>query len=139
MTARDLMTSDPECCLPDTNLREVAQMMVEFNCGEIPVVNNGTDKRPIGVVTDRDIVCRAVAKGKNPLDMTARDCMTSPCVTVTENASAEECCSMLEENKIRRLPVVDDCGRCSGIISQADLAIKLRDYAIEVLEEVSQR
>jgi CBS domain-containing protein len=138
MRIKDIMTSDPVCCTPQTNLRDVARMMLDYDCGEIPVVDSATNLKPVGVITDRDIVCRAVALGKNPLQMTAEDCMTQPCVAVTPDTTIEECCHLLEEKQIRRLPVVDGQG-CCGIVSLADIAShKLRDHVAEVLEEVSQ-
>src|SRR6266568_4202653 len=76
MKVRDMMTGDPACCTAETSLPEVARMMVDRDCGEIPVVDNTSSKVPIGVVTDRDIVCRTVANGLNPLDLTAADCMS---------------------------------------------------------------
>src|SRR5713101_2250938 len=110
MQVREVMTVDPACCLSETGLQEVAQMMIDHDCGEIPVVENRQNKKPIGVVTDRDIVCRTVAKGLNPLDLTVVDCMSTPCVTVTPDISVEECCDILEKNQIRRVPVVDAGG-----------------------------
>lgn len=138
MQARDLMTQNPACCTPDTPLQQVAQLMVQCNCGEIPVVDNLQSLRPVGAITDRDITCRTIAKGLNPLTMTAGECMTTPCVTVTQNASIDDCCRLMEENLIRRLPVVDASGRCCGIISQADLAMTMDRIAAEVLRQVSQ-
>lgn len=123
MQAKDIMTRDPACCTPDTNLREVARLMVEHDCGEIPVVKSKNDTKPVGVLTDRDIVCRTVAEGKNPLDMRAADCMSTPCITVTEESSVDDCCSTMEENQIRRVPVVDGAGYCCGIVAQADVAM----------------
>src|SRR5262245_31005264 len=63
--ARDIMTKDPACCTPKTSLDEVARMMVKNNCGEIPVID--ANDRVVGVITDRDIVCRVVAEGRNPI------------------------------------------------------------------------
>src|SRR5438105_2563014 len=120
MQVREIMTGNPACCSPDSNLQEVARMMLENDCGEIPVVH-GNDKRPIGVITDRDITCRAVAQGKNPLQMKARDCMSTPALTVTPEMSLEECCRIMEEKQIRRMPVVDEHGCCCGIVAQADI------------------
>jgi CBS domain-containing protein len=120
MKVQDVMSTTVACCGSDTCLQEVAEMMVECNCGEIPVAEAGG--RLIGVVTDRDITCRAVAKGRNPLELTAADCMTSPAVTVQPETSIQECCDMLERYQIRRLPVVDGGGHCVGIISLADIA-----------------
>ena len=120
MRVRDMMSKNVASCLPDTGLSDVARMMVDNDCGEIPVLNAaGT---PIGVVTDRDITCRAVAEGRNPLLMVAGDCMTAPCVTVSPETSLEDCCQVLESNQIRRVPVVDEAGACCGIVSQADIA-----------------
>jgi CBS domain-containing protein len=118
--ARDVMTHDPACCSPSTRLDQVAKMMVENNCGEIPIVDRSN--HPIGVVTDRDIVCRVVAGGKNPTGQTAESCMTRPVVMVPANAPLDEVISTMEDYQIRRVPVVDDDGCCAGIIAQADIA-----------------
>lgn len=139
MQVKDIMTRDPACCTPDTNLQAVARLMVECDCGEIPVVENRQSMKPVGVVTDRDICCRTVAEGKNPLGMTAGDCMSSPCVTVTPEMSVEECCRVMEENQIRRVPVVDERGACCGIVAQADIARHAPEQeAAEVVKVVSR-
>lgn len=91
MQVKDLMTQDPACCTPDTNLQEVAQMMVEQDCGCIPVVESQETLKPVGVVTDRDITCRTVAQGRNPLEMTAGECMSGPVLTVTPETSLGYC------------------------------------------------
>jgi CBS domain-containing protein len=139
MKVREVMKADPACCITETGLQEVAQLMVDHDCGEIPVVENAQTKLPIGVITDRDIVCRAVAQGLNPLDLTAADCMSKPCVTVTPEMSVEECGKILEENKIRRVPVVDADGSCCGIVALADIALRTRpSVVVEVVKEVSE-
>lgn len=122
MTARDLMTSNPACCTMDTPLPDVARLMVECDCGEIPVVEGNHLKTPVGVVTDRDIVCRAVADGKNPLTLTAGDVMTSPAVTAKEGDHMDNIKGMMETHQIRRVPVVDRTGEICGIVSLADIA-----------------
>ena len=138
MEVKEIMTPDPACCTPDATLQRVAEMMVENDCGEIPVVESAASTRPVGVITDRDIVCRAVAKGLNPLTLTASDCMTTPCVTVTPDTSLDECCRVLEENQIRRVPVVDSGGACCGIVALADIAKHARKReTAEVVKEVS--
>jgi CBS-domain-containing membrane protein len=119
-------------------LKDVARLMVEFDCGEIPVVDSGA-KRPVGVVTDRDIACRTVAQGRNPLDLSAKDCMSAPVVTVTPDTMVEECCRTMEAHQIRRIPVVDEGGSCCGIVSQADLALRMADMqAAHVVKEISR-
>ena len=139
MQVKDVMTADPACCTKDSSLQEVAKLMVEHDCGEIPVVASQETRKPIGVITDRDIVVRSVAKGENPLDLTAADCMTEPCVTVTPEMSIEECGNILESNKIRRVPVVDEAGSCCGIVAVADIALRAGGtVSTEVVKEVSE-
>jgi CBS domain-containing protein len=139
MQVKDVMTADPACCISETTLQEVGQMMIDHDCGEIPVVENKETKLPIGVITDRDIVCRTVARGLNPLDLTVADCMSKPCVTATPEMSIEECGRIMEENKIRRVPIVDTDGSCCGIVALADIALYARrGVAAEVVKEVSE-
>jgi CBS domain-containing protein len=139
MQVKDMMTVDPACCTAETSLPEVARMMVDKDCGEIPVVENTSSKLPIGVVTDRDIVCRIIANGLNPLDLTAADCMSKPTVTVTPDISLEECCRIMEEKLIRRVPVVDERGACVGIITLADIALHTgKNVAGHIVKEVSE-
>jgi len=134
------MTVKPVVCTRETSLQIVAERMVEYDCGEIPVVDNEESMIPVGVVTDRDIVCRTLALGRNPLGLTAADCMTSPCVTVELHDKVEECCRVLEEQQLRRVLVVDRAGRLCGIIAQADIAEFARpEQALEVVREVSAR
>jgi CBS domain-containing protein len=139
MQVKEVMTANPACCTPDTPLPAVAKLMVDNDCGEIPVVENKESNIPVGVVTDRDIVCRTVAKDKNPLELTAADCMSTSIVTVTPDTSVEECCRIMEEKQIRRVPVVDAKGACCGIVALADLAREARSgVAGEVVKEVSE-
>jgi len=131
------MTPSPQCCSRETTLNEVANLMVEADCGEIPVTDSSN--RLVGVITDRDIVCRVVAKGKNPSAVTAGEVMTEPVVCVKEDTSLQDVMSVMEENQIRRVPVVDATGCCCGIISQADVAMNARDGQVgEMVREVSK-
>jgi CBS domain-containing protein len=140
MKVKEIMSKEPACCTRETSLQDVAILMVENDCGEIPVVDTLQSKRPVGVVTDRDITCRTVALGKNPLDLRARDCMSSPAVTVTPETSLDECCRLMEENQLRRVPVVDGSGGCCGIVSQADIAAHAsKGDAGEMVKEVSRK
>lgn len=139
MQVNDIMTENPSCCTPDTALQEVARMMEENDCGCIPVVENEDTRKPVGVVTDRDIATRVVAQGKNPLEVTAGKCMSSPAVTVTPETSVDDCCRVMEENQVRRVPVVDASGGCCGMVAQADVATKAgKQETSEVVREVSQ-
>lgn len=139
MNVEQIMTKNPACCTADASLQEVAQMMVDHDCGCIPVVDDDKSKVPVGMITDRDITCRIVAKGKNPLDLTAGDAMTSTVISVTPETSIEECCNLMESSQIRRVTVVDDSGACCGIVAQADIAINASDKkTAELVEEVSK-
>lgn len=140
MQVKEIMTANPACCTPDTSLQEVAKMMVDRDCGEIPVVESKDNLKPVGVVTDRDITCRTVAEGKNPLELTAGDCMSTSCVTVSQEASVEDCCKLMEESQIRRMPVVDESGCCCGMVAQADIATSAKSSDIaKVVKEVSEQ
>jgi CBS domain-containing protein len=133
------MTKDPACCTADTPLQEVAKMMVENDCGCIPVVDDQEAKMPVGMITDRDITCRVVAKGQNPLDLTAGDAMTSTVVSVTPDTSLEDCCNLMEQSQVRRVAVVDANGSCCGIVAQADIATNAPAFeTAEVVQEVSK-
>jgi CBS domain-containing protein len=139
MKIKEIMTESPACCTPETSLTEVAAMFVDHDCGAIPVVDSLNTRRPIGVVTDRDIACRAVAKGLNALELTARDCMSSPSVTVSADAGLDQAIKLMEENRVRRLPVVDERGRCIGVVAQADIALSAgKGKTAEVVREISQ-
>lgn len=136
-TARDVMTPDPACCTASTSVDEIAKLMVENDCGEIPIVDAAD--HVIGVVTDRDIVCRVVAQGKNPIGHTAEECMSRSVVTVDPETPLDEVIATMEKHQIRRVPVVGDGGCCAGIISQADLARTESEHDVgELVRELSQ-
>lgn len=139
MQVKDLMHENPILCTPETSLREAARMMVEHDCGSIPVIDDPHGRRLAGIITDRDVTCRTIPDGKNPLEMTVADAMTRQCFTVTPTQSVEECEKLMEERQVRRAPVVDPQGTCCGIVAQADIARKAPEgEAAEVLREVSR-
>ena len=139
MNVKEVMTKSPTCCTADTGLQDVAQMMVDQDCGCIPVVDDLDSKMPIGMITDRDITCRVVAQGQNPLDITAGDAMTASVVSVTPDTSLEECLNLMEKSQIRRIVVVDNKGCTCGIVAQADVARKTDPAkTAEVVQQVSR-
>lgn len=136
--ARDIMCQNPQCCTPDISIKEAAQMMERSDCGAIPVIEEGEKRKAVGVITDRDIAIRAIAKGKGP-DTTVRECMSSPLAVIGADSSVEECCDIMERSKVRRLMVVDSDGELCGIISQADIARHLsQSQTAEVVQEISE-
>ena len=137
MRVEDIMSRDPVCCGPQSTLREVAEKMVEFDCGEIPICDDAG--KPIGVITDRDIVCRVVAKGHDPVEERVSEYMSEPVVTANPDMPLDECVRLMEQYQVRRLPVVDRGGVCCGMIAQADVARHAtRDTIAEVMEHVSE-
>jgi CBS domain-containing protein len=122
MYIKDVMSAAPACCEPSDNVETVARLMVDRDCGEIPVCEG---KKLLGVITDRDIACRVVATGKAATAVQARDVMTRNVVTIREDAKLDEALDLMEQSLVRRLPVVGDAGEIIGIVSQADLAAKM--------------
>ena len=121
MKIREIMTSNPACCTPDSTLPEVARMMRDNDCGCIPVVNSLAEMKPVGTITDRDITIRTLADNQNPMNMKASDIMTADIATVTPETSLEDCFDVMEDREIRRVVIVDEQGKCCGIVAQADV------------------
>jgi CBS domain-containing protein len=139
MKIKEVMTKNPACALPESGLVEIARLMVQKDCGAVPIVENHETRRLVGVVTDRDIACRSFANAKNPMDLTANDVMTTVLVTVSPDASLEECCELMEKNQLRRMMIVDDKRASVGIVAQADIARTAPDYeTAELVKDVSK-
>lgn len=135
MDIRSVMTANPATCSRDATLQDVAQLMKQNDCGQIPVVEGN---KPVGVITDRDIAVRAVAEGTDIRNATAADYMSAPVATVRDDSSIDECYRLMEQNQIRRVVVVDRQGQVAGIVAQADIALSGRDAkTAEVVKQVS--
>src|SRR5258708_21178961 len=100
MQVQEIMTYNPACCTPNMDLQQVAKLMIQYNCGALPVVEDEQSKRLIGIITDRDITCRMVAQGENPFAATAADCMTSPVYTVAPDADIQDCIHVMAEHQV---------------------------------------
>jgi CBS domain-containing protein len=139
MNVKEIMTKNPTTCLPTAKLSEVAKLMAEHSCGEIPVVKSKEDPELVGVITDRDICCRAVATGKNPAQVSASEVMSSPVFSVTADQDVTKSCKTFSDKEVRRLPVVDKKNHIIGILSLADLAEKAPEqFAREVLRNAGR-
>jgi CBS domain-containing protein len=119
MNIRDVMTPNPRTISPDESIQHAARVMRDEDTGVVPVVDNG---RPIGVVTDRDIVVRAVADG-NELNRPVREIISSGLIAVSPDMSTHEASELMSEHQVRRLPVVEN-NHLVGIVSIGDLAVK---------------
>ncbi|MEJ7810574.1 MAG: CBS domain-containing protein, partial [Gemmatimonadaceae bacterium] len=137
--ARDIMTKNPRAVRRGAGIREIAQIMRDEGTGIVPVVEESGQL--LGVVTDRDIVMRALAEGRNPLELTASDVMTDDVEAVTPEESLRGVVDLMGNKQIRRVPVVDQNDRLVGIISMGDVATRA-DYDEDLqdaLEEISAR
>ena len=137
MDVRSVMTTDPATCQASTPIRDVARLMLDNDCGLVPVIDE--TGKPVGAVTDRDIALRVVAEGRDPQQCTAQDCMTSPVTTVSVDSNLAETTDLMEREQVRRMLVVDQDGRLCGIVAQADIALSGRDRrTADLVEKVSQ-
>jgi CBS domain-containing protein len=141
MDAREIMTENPICCMPSDGLQMAARHMVEYNCGFLPVVESQESRRLVGVITDRDIVARVVARGIDCNASTVSDAMTTGRLwTVQPDVLVDEVIEKMEEGQVRRIPVVDADNCVVGVIATADIALELDevDEIAEVFEEISE-
>jgi CBS domain-containing protein len=121
MKASEIMTRDPACVSADDTIAHAAQLMEQNDCGCIPVVRAADDNSVIGVITDRDIAVRGVARGRSP-ETQVSELMSSSLFCCDPNASLDDVEQTMSDRQVRRVVIVDDGGRCVGIIAQADLA-----------------
>lgn len=137
MKISEMMTRDVEVIRPDDTLHTAAQMMADLDTGALPV---GENDRLVGMVTDRDITVRAVAKGRDPDKTVVRDVMSPEIRFCFEDETADAAAKKMAEWQIRRLPVLDRNKRLTGIVSLGDLVIGgAEEESKEALKEISER
>jgi CBS domain-containing protein len=135
-TVRDVMTKNPRAVEPSTTLVDAARNMRDENVGPLPIVDDG---RVVGMLTDRDIVVRAIAEGRDPSSTTVGEIASRELVTVDPDQSLDEAARLMAQHQVRRLPVVEEDGRLAGIVAQADVATAGDDSLTgEVVERISQ-
>jgi CBS domain-containing protein len=133
---REVMSARPRAVSPDTSVQEVAELMEQEDVGSLPVLEGD---RLQGIVTDRDIAIRAVAKGKDPRGMPVREITTRELVTVGPDDDLAEALKLMATYQVRRIPVVDDDERLVGVVAQADIALEAKEKAVgEMVEEISR-
>jgi CBS domain-containing protein len=132
---RDLMTENPSSCAPSTSVVEVAKVMAREDVGSVPVVDNG---KLLGVATDRDLVVRVLAEGRDPDGTAVGDVASSDVATVSPDDSLADALKLLARHQIRRLPVVEG-DQLVGIVAQADIARHADEVQTgEVVEQISK-
>jgi CBS domain-containing protein len=139
-TCLDIMTKDPLCCVPADSAQRAAQLMRDRNVGAILICESQETKRLVGIVTDRDLALRVVAEGCDPKGTCVGDVMTRKLFTCRPEDDVQKALELMERYKVRRIPVVDQQNRIVGIITQGDIAIRLKDpqKIAEVVVEVSK-
>lgn len=125
MRISQLMKESPACVSADASVEQAAQKMLEFGCGILPVTDDALSRNPAGVITDRDIVARCIAIGRDPRVMTVGECATYPATCCDDDCSAEDAFHTMRDQAIGRLPVIDANGLLVGIVSMADLIARV--------------
>ena len=117
---REVMTRTVETIQPDTTLQEAAKQMEATDVGPMPVVEGG---RVVGILTDRDVITRAVSAGRDPQSTKVREVMTSEVVSCSEDTDVKEAARLMQENQLKRLVVLGPNQQLVGIVSLADLPV----------------
>ncbi|MFZ0965803.1 MAG: CBS domain-containing protein [Candidatus Bathyarchaeia archaeon] len=128
---RDVMSKDIRVVRPDTSVKEVVATMNKFDIGSIVVVQGD---RPVGIITERDILRRLVEPCLAPETLTARQIMTSPVLTISETANIEETAKLMARKRVKKLPVINN-GKLVGMITYTDIVAKVPTL-LSILEEL---
>lgn len=129
---RDIMSKDVKVVRPDSSVKEVVANMNKFNIGSIVVVESG---KPVGVISERDILRRVVEPCLEPEALTARQVMTSPVVTIKETATIDEAAKLMAKKKVRKIPVMSK-QKLVGIVTFTDIVNKVLT-TLSILEELA--
>lgn len=134
---REVMTTNPRTVEPTTPIVDAARMMRDEDVGPIPIVENN---QCAGILTDRDIVLRVVAEGRDPAATTVGDVASRDLITIDPEQTLDEAARLMAQHQVRRLPVCEEDGNLVGIIAQADLALTAPEKTTgEVVEEISRQ
>lgn len=126
MRVAELMTTDPESCVPTDSCSVAGEIMRRRNCGFVPVVDDIQNRKVIGVVTDRDIALHLLQLDAPGSEIPVRACMTRPAKVVVADTELRDAVDVMERAAVHRLPVVDLSGRLLGVLSLKDIAIAAR-------------
>jgi CBS domain-containing protein len=140
MTCGEIMTRSVSCCLPEDSIEHAAILMKTEDVGPIPVIESHSSRRLIGIVTDRDLVVKGIAEGRDIRSTKIRDIMTDHPVACLENDDIDEAVNLMTDHQVRRIPVVDEKNQILGIIAQADVATRLgkKNQTGDVVEKISE-
>jgi CBS domain-containing protein len=139
MTVGEIMTRGPICCTPTDSAEAVARAMCAYSVGSLPVIVDQQSRVLIGVITDRDLCCSIVSGGLDPKGTPIEMYVRPNPVTCHEDESLDNCERAMEIRQIRRIPVIDALGRCVGIVSQANLALRAEPEKVsKTVAEISR-
>lgn len=140
MKIQDVMTRDPHCATPETSVRDAARIMRDNDIGIVPVVEDHSSRRLLGVVTDRDIAVRVVAEGRNADSLVSDAMSRDRLATCTADGDLDDAMDLMATEQVRRIPIVDERGTLVGIVAQADVVLKARAdaRAEETVERISE-
>ena len=124
-TCKEVMTSNPVCCLPDEMVNEVAQLMKSKDVGSIPVIENRESHELIGILTDRDLALKVIATGRDPAKTKISEVMKHNPFACLEGDDVQKALDIMASRQVRRIPVIDQGRRIVGIIAQGDIATRL--------------
>jgi len=122
MKVQDIMTSEVQCCSPDTNLAAAAKMMWDSDCGALPVLN--VEGKVLGVITDRDICMAAATKNRPPSQITVWETISPRVFTCQPTEDVHVALDLMKREQVRRLPVVDEDGILQGVVCINDLILQ---------------
>jgi len=126
---RDIMTKDPVFCQESDTVAIAAKLMAKHNIGALPVVGILAEAKLVGIVTDRDLAIKVVAAARDPEKTPVYDVMSSPVITCSPDDDYQKALDAMEAHQVKRIPAVDRKGRVVGIISEADVALRIPDAA----------
>jgi len=140
MKSKEVMTKDPACCVASDTVRQCSELMKTHDVGSLPVVEDESSRRLVGMITDRDIVVKALAEGMDPATTSVGDVMSREPVVVRPDEELDQAMERMKDRQVRRVPVVDENNRLLGIIAQADVATHGRDNKKtgEMVRDISQ-
>ncbi len=136
----DVMTKNPVCALPSDGVAKIARLMKSKDIGSIPIIENEQTKKLVGMVTDRDLALKVVAKERDAKSTTAEEVMTREVVTCQSDDNLQKALDAMSEHQLRRIPVVDTNNAIVGIIAQADVATRADEpeKTGELVKDISQ-
>ncbi len=136
----EVMTKDPVCCLSDDTASKVAQLMQRDNIGSIPVIDNDQTQKLVGIVTDRDLVLKVIARGHDAKITKVEAVMSHRVVTCAADDDLQKALDAMAKHQLRRIPVVDSNHKIVGIIAQADIAMRVNqpEKTAELVKEISR-